>query len=115
MTTPNNPFNEEPMSIEHHVEYSVSEVKKMLDESGFIIRKTRVMGIPLRWIMRQARKLNIQTNRFDPDKEERGMMSKISDKVGLVRNFCNTIFPYQIAGISWGNLGLNMVIVAEKV
>lgn len=115
LSTPNNPYNEEPMSVEHFIEYSVNDMTKMLEKAGFEIVERKVMGIPLRWIMRQAKKINVQTNRFNPENEERGRLSKMSDKIKLIRNFCNGIFPYSILGLNWGNLGLNMVLVAKKV
>jgi SAM-dependent methyltransferase len=115
LSTPNNPYNEEPMSVEHFVEYSINEVVKMMEDAGFEIVKRKIMGVPLRWVMRQAKRMSVQTNRFDPENEERGKLSKLSDKVKPIRDFCNAIFSYKYLGVNWGNLGLNMVLVAKKV
>ena len=110
LSTPCNPFGYPPMSIEHIKEYSIDEVSELLQKEGFEIRSKHAMGFPVGALLRTK---SLKTNRFDPSKEERGRISRLSDKLGFLRRVMNKIIPYKPFGIPFGHFGTNLIIVAQ--
>lgn len=113
LSTPNNPTNREPRYIHHVKEYSLDEMQKMLDESGFEVNGSYTMGVPFEFLRRIVENVNVKTYRSDPS-EERGILSRAMDYSKPIRNLYCTFFPYRKFGINIGNTGSGMMIVSSK-
>lgn len=109
LSTPNNPLLQPPGYSEHVAEYSLPQMREMLGQSGFKIEQEFVMGIPFESAKLLFNRSGVKTTRKDMS-EERGRLSRLLDKLPILRRMYCTIIPYY----PFGNMGTNMILIARK-
>lgn len=113
LSTPNNHYGNVPRYQDHIKEYSLAEIRKLLDESGFQILDEFVMGVPFGLIRQLLKGTGIKTHRHNYS-EDRGRLSKLLDHLPLARSLYCSVFPSRITGIDIYQTGENMIVVASK-